>query len=45
MTITSTTKEIKSHKDPPLAVAVVFVAAAAGELAVSEDVLAVSAGV
>jgi hypothetical protein len=45
MTITSTANVIKSHKDPPLAVAVGFVAAAADVELVSEDVLAVSAGV
>ena len=42
-TITSTTNEIKSDRDPALCVTVGVIAAAAGALAVSEDELAVAA--
>ena len=44
-TITSTTNETKSDRDPALRGTVGVVAAAAGALAVSEDELAIVAGV
>ena len=45
MTMTSTTNEIKSHKDLPLAGAAGAVATGAGVLAVSEDAFAGAASV